>query len=116
MDDPNQRTAVEILNQQGRLKAQFLTAAVLHYIHCPETTEFRPMPAVDTAAIEKIVLSILERKSSQQPSTKDDCSVAAPTPENAVLSPEEFPADLTELFGPSGMAAIASTLAAFQQE
>jgi hypothetical protein len=111
MEDPNQRSAVEILNQQGRQKAQFLTAAVLHYLHCSETPEFQPMPAVDTAAIEKIVLEVLERNSRQRPSTMP---VAAPTAGTAPA--EELPADLKELFGASGMEAIANTLAAFQHE
>ena len=30
--DPQQRTAAELLNQQGRCKAQFLTNAVLFYV------------------------------------------------------------------------------------
>lgn len=29
--DPKQRSAAELLNRQGRQKAQFLTTAVLHY-------------------------------------------------------------------------------------
>lgn len=31
--DPQQRAAAELLNQQGRCKAQFLTNAVLFYVH-----------------------------------------------------------------------------------
>ena len=32
MADPRQKRAVEELNAQGRLKAQFLTNAILHYV------------------------------------------------------------------------------------
>ena len=32
MSDPRQKRAVEELNAQGRLKAQFLTNAILHYV------------------------------------------------------------------------------------
>lgn len=31
--DPQQRTAAELLNRQGRCKAQFITNAVLFYVH-----------------------------------------------------------------------------------
>ena len=37
--DPKQLSVSELLEQQGRHKAQFITNAVLHYIHCPETPE-----------------------------------------------------------------------------
>ena len=33
--DPKQLSVSELLEQQGRHKAQFITNAVLHYIHCP---------------------------------------------------------------------------------
>ena len=32
--DPQQRAAAELLNQQGRCIAQFLSNALLHYIRC----------------------------------------------------------------------------------
>ena len=37
--DPSHRQVAELLNRQGRRKAQFLVNAILHYIHCPETPE-----------------------------------------------------------------------------
>lgn len=37
--DPQHQQVAEILNQQGRRKAQFLVNTVLHYIHCSETPD-----------------------------------------------------------------------------
>ena len=115
-DDPMQKSVVELLNQQGRLKAQFLTGAVLHYIHCPETPELRPVPVLDKAEIEKIVLAILDGRYPQpQPTLGDAPSVVEQLKE--VPAPNSrMPEDLLELFGPDGMAAITNTVAAFQRE
>ena len=33
--DPSHRQVADLLNQQGRRKAQFLVNAVQHYLHCP---------------------------------------------------------------------------------
>ena len=35
MEDPQQRMVSELLEQQGRHKAQFIASAVLSYIQCP---------------------------------------------------------------------------------
>ena len=50
--------ALEILEQQGRQKARFISTAVLHYINCSETPEVVLPPAPNTAEIEKIVLAV----------------------------------------------------------
>ena len=112
---------MELLNRQGRLKAQFLTGAGLHYIHCPETPELPPVPILDKAEIEKIVLAILDARSQQSRSEQDHVpavpteaqwSERTPPPD----LPDGLPEDLAELFGPDGVAAIANTVAAFQQD
>lgn len=59
--DPHQRTVIEILNQQGRYKAQFLTSAILHYIHCSQTPDIHGASAVGSDEIERIVCSVLAR-------------------------------------------------------
>lgn len=59
--DPQQRTVIELLNQQGRYKAQFLTSAILHYIHCPETPEIQGT-VTDSAEIERIVRHVLAQQ------------------------------------------------------
>lgn len=60
--DPQQRTVIEILNQQGRYKAQFLTSAILHYVHCSETPDIRSAAAVDSTEIERVVRHVLAQQ------------------------------------------------------
>ena len=67
MADPQQRTVIELLNQQGRYKAQFLTSAILHYVHCSETPDIRGVPAVGSEEIERIVRSVLAQQQASPP-------------------------------------------------
>lgn len=60
--DPHQRTVIEVLNQQGRYKAQFLTSAILHYVHCSQTPDIHGASAVGSEEIERIVCSVLARQ------------------------------------------------------
>ena len=63
--DPQHQTVVALLNQQGRNKAQFLASAVLHYINCKETPNLQ-VPPVDPETLEKISVSILEKRDKQK--------------------------------------------------
>ena len=99
MSDPRQKRAVEELNAQGRLKAQFLTNAILHYVGIENNGG-----APSRAELETIVRSILENipRSSQ--------AVGAPA-ESKVRSnatPDTF---LTE----ENLNTIAGTLKAFRR-
>lgn len=59
--DPQQRQVIELLNQQGRRKAAFLTSAVLCY--CGQgAAPAVPPPTPDSAMIEQIVQKILAAK------------------------------------------------------
>ena len=60
--DPQQRTVIELLNQQGRYKAQFITSAILHYVRCSETPEIRGVATVGSEEIERIVRSVLAQQ------------------------------------------------------
>lgn len=83
--DPQQRVVIDILNQQGRYKAQFLSNAVLHYIHCPETPDIYTAPTVDNSDIVSIVKNIL---AEQQTGTQtEDILSAAPIPEKSPKQP-----------------------------
>ena len=59
--DAHHQQVVDILNAQGRHKAQFIATAILHYIHCWET----PIIAQDDTrlrqTVESIVQEVLER-------------------------------------------------------
>lgn len=59
--DPQQRQVIELLNQQGRRKAAFLTSAVLCY--CGQgAAPAVPPPTPESAMIEQIVQKILAVK------------------------------------------------------
>jgi hypothetical protein len=100
--DPAHQTVADLLNQQGRRKAQFLVNAVLHYIHCPETPEIPEVqiqPAqVDLTDIIEQVVDILK----EQGYFKE----AAPA-----LDGEQGQDSLLDA---AGMAAISDSLAAFR--
>ena len=63
--DPQQRQVIELLNQQGRRKAAFLTCAVLAYCGqgaAPVIPPPSPPPSIEPAMIEQIVQKILAAK------------------------------------------------------
>ena len=62
MEDPQQRQVAEELYRQGRRKAQFLTSAILHYIHCSQTPDIHGVSAIGSKEIERIVCSVLARQ------------------------------------------------------
>lgn len=102
----------ELLEQQGRHKAQFITNAVLHYIHCPETSEIPEPQPIDRKLLEQLVMDILKRQGSEtQTLPQKEETVRVSEPE---LIPE-VPTELEKLFGKDGLSAIASTLNAFQR-
>lgn len=109
--DPAHRQAAELLNQQGRRKAQFLVNAILHYIHCPETPDLPELhvkpDAMGQEDMENLVIRILEDRGYVR---------AAPGPAaNAAAVPgsgmeERYTGEL----GADDVAAIADSLAAFR--
>lgn len=110
--DPQHNQVAQILEGQGRYKARFITNAVMHYLHCPETPDI-PQPApVDKKLLETLVLEILGRHNEKNEPIESDTAnsiVKQPAEEH---EPDE---ELQRLFGTEGMAMIANTLAAFQQ-
>lgn len=67
MADPQQKAVINLLNQQGRYKAQFLTSAILHYVHCSETPDIRSAATVDSTEIERIVRQVLAQQQAAIP-------------------------------------------------
>lgn len=112
LDDPQQRTVSELLEQQGRHKAQFITSAVLLYIQCPKPQgRDGEVPAVDEAALERMLLSILEKHprfaaTAGKPSETED----PPAP----AAPAKGP--WADAMGDDALKAINDTLAMFQQK
>lgn len=109
--DPQHQQVAEMLNRQGRRKAQFLVNTVLHYIHCSETPDIPQQPPVNTDAIETIVRRIMEERSHE--TIRQD---ARQTPEKKTVKSEEIAFDdAAELLGEDGMAAIKNTMASFRR-
>ena len=110
MEDPQQRMASELLEQQGRHKAQFIASAVLSYIQHPTQGHGGDPPPIDEAALERMLLAIIEKHPR--------FAVAAPSdPPGA----EEAPAQAEPAKGPwkapmgdDALKAITDTLASFQ--
>ena len=107
MEDPRQRDAAELLRQQGRRKAQFLTSAILSYAGDPDESEQGIRPSrVDMETLRRMVVDIL----CDSPQGKLE---SHPVPENIVEpdAPSEETADAND-----PLAAMANTLAAFRRK
>lgn len=93
MAAPRQKRAVDELNAQGRLKAQFLTNAILHYVEgsaaIPPQEELEPI-------LERIMKRMLDEHANTD-----------------VKSAEKI--DPSEPFSAGSLAAIAGTLQAFRR-
>ena len=120
LGDPQQARTAEILEQQGRQKARFISTAVLHYINCSETPEVVLPQAPNTAEIEKIVLAVLKKHTAEdgvsasphRPQPQESVIPSGRAPEPEIADAE----DLKELLGDGGFSAIANTLASFGQK
>ena len=93
MSDPRQQRAVDELNAQGRLKAQFLTNAILYYVEgmaiLPPQEELEPI-------LERIMKRMLDERAG------------------VTVKPTEK-IDHSEPFSADDLAAIAGTLQAFRR-
>ena len=105
--DPAHRQVIEILNQQGRRKAQFIVNAVQHYLHCPETPEIPQIPPTDIEAIEVIVRRIMEEQNKRD--TESNTIIHSQQSENIQCD------ENVSFLGQDGMAAIANTIAMFRR-
>lgn len=110
--DPHHRQTAEILNEQGRRKAQFLVNAVMHYLHCSETPDI-PLPVpIDISAIETIVRRIMEEEKAQSVAGESNTTV---TPKRIVKSEQIDFREAADVLGEEGVAAIAKTMANFRR-
>ena len=110
--DPQHAQTIAILNQQGRRKAQFITNAVMHYLHCVNTPEIPQAALIDTATIEIIVRRIMEEQSKSLPAPKECMKESS---KRIISKTESISYDeATELLGEDGVATIANTMAMFR--
>ncbi len=111
--DPHQMQAAELLERQGRHKAQFLTGAVLHYLSCKETPDISlPAPPSDTD-LKALILKVLDEHfpKAELAGRQEEHEDAAETAPQKMATNE-----LAALLGDDVSSAIANTLAAFQAE
>lgn len=108
--DPAHQQTVDILNRQGRRKAQFLVNAVMHYLHCPETPEIPQAAPLNTDAIEVIVRRILQEQNASSPAAPD-----TPKIEREVHTENIQFEDAADMLGEDGLAAIRNTMSIFRK-
>lgn len=82
--DPQQRKAAELLNRQGRSKAQFITNAVLHYAVGDQIPGIPPM---DDEQIKHLVENILAQRQDRS-NEKTSAVPGAPTGNDALNDAE----------------------------
>ena len=63
--DPRHRRTVEILNQQGKSKSQYIVTAILHYIDCNKlpvdsTSEYQSLQSLADRIIEQTAKRVLD--------------------------------------------------------
>ena len=115
--DPQQRQVIELLNQQGRHKAVFLTCAVMAY--CGRgAAPMIPPPFVEPAMIEQIVRRALRQQATEPLQTGRTASKAPASPPT-VTPPTQVPIPTlpsveTEL-PDDDLAAICDTIDAFRR-
>ena len=110
--DPTHQQVIDILNRQGRRKAQFLVSAVQHYLHCPETPDIpQPVP-VDTRMIEDIVRRMIEEQNKPVSAIREPAAGQSKT----FSKTESLHCDeASDLLGADRMNAIVETLAMFRK-
>ncbi len=112
VEDPKQLSVVNILNRQGRTKAQFITDAILHYMNCPENPAMDiPPPQMDEERIRQIVRSLLQEQAVSRPQAPSPDVQGEPVP--AESTPASIDARGDSQFDEKQLAAIAKTMAAF---
>lgn len=110
--DPAHRQVIDILNRQGRRKAQFLVNAVQHYLHCSETPDIPQAAPVDTHTIEDIVRRIMAEESSKLIAGEQSIQ---PPAQRSIKSEQINFGDASDLLGEDGIAAIKNTMASFRK-
>lgn len=110
--DPRHLQVAEILNRQGRRKAQYLVNAVLCFENGAATDEIQ-QPTPDYHMIEAIVNRILAEKTIPENPAK---KLFTPQTESRHSKSEEFTfEDAAAELGQDGIAAISNSIAAFRK-
>ncbi len=108
MEDAQQQAAAEILGQQGRRKAQFLTSAILQYIRHPNGPDYSVAPAgIDMDTLKRMMLEILKSDPQLAPGVHMGQGNVQHGSEEPAITWDEPASD-------NVLAAMSNTLAAFR--
>ena len=101
---------LDILNQRGRRKAQFLVNAVMHYLHCPETPEIPQAAPLNTDVIEVIIRRVLQEQNTSASTASDTPKIKQDRhTENIQYE------DAADMLGEDGFFAIRNTMAVIRK-
>ena len=117
MNDPQQQRAAEILNRQGRQKAQFLTKAILYYMENYGASHPAPQTMVEEQSLEQAILAVLTKNPDlfHGKETESDNVNAPDLQESQVDAMEPLP-PLHGVMSQEGLSAIQKTLASFRKQ
>lgn len=113
-NDPQQQMAADILERQGRRKAQYIANAIWYYAHCAEGIDAATMPMMDDKALELLVLNILKKQGIGRVEQMNSCE--SPRAKEQVQIESSVDNRQEAAFDDFDLAAIANTLSAFQQD
>lgn len=111
--DPRHKPVVEILNSQGRRKAQYLVNAVLSYENAMEKAISGQMSPIDRETVAAIIDQILAQKTGQY-IQKDKSSCLRPKENEIRTEKITFENTVSEI-GEESLSAIAYSIAAFRK-
>lgn len=117
--DPTHQAVIELLNRQGRRKAQFIVNAVQHYICCSETPVILQSIPLDSQKIREIVQEVLSRENSTGYAGLSEArrqEYEAVAEKGRDVLGKEAMNGMSDLIGAEAMSTIADTLAAFRQQ
>lgn len=102
--DPRQAEVIDILNQQGRRKASFLTDAIWQYVHGTDDSPQHQTPAaISTRQIEEIVKRVIteqQKKPARQQTKRQDRprpSAQADKPTDQPEFPDGIPPEMAAI-------------------
>lgn len=105
--DPCHQKVIELLNSQGRSKAQFIANAIIHYLHCAQTPD---IPQNSTVNIKALIVEAV----NQYMSNKEKNDKSKESSEIKVQSKSEQMVYDDLPFDESDMQAIAETITMFK--
>lgn len=87
--DPHQVEVIDLLNKQGRYKAQFITNAVRHYIRCSSNPNQLPQTSLTDEQIMRIVQNCLSKQPPAQQALSQEPPLARPAAPGGLLDDDD---------------------------